>query len=88
MRAARRPIVGADRVARFVCGLAHQLGAGASIDVRLVNAQPAAVLAVHGAVMAVVSCDVRAGAIHAIQMQVNPAKLTAVTAASPAPSRL
>lgn len=67
--AARRPVVGADAVARFLVGLVHQ---GADLNVRMrrvvVNGQPGAVIEADGHAPAVMSVAISEGRITSIEM--------------------
>lgn len=76
--AARRPIRGADRVARFLVGVIAGVPAGSALERRSVNGHPGAVVAVGGRVIAVVGLDVLGDAVVGVRLVVNPAKLGAV----------
>ncbi|MEU4113164.1 RNA polymerase sigma-70 factor [Kitasatospora sp. NPDC028055] len=81
IRAALRPVTGADNVARFLLGVLRQLGEAAAVRPVLVNGQPGVLINVHGAVDSVSVLDFTEGpdgeplvsSIHAIR---NPDKLT------------
>jgi len=77
--AARKPIHGADRVARFVTGVLRK-GAAKAMDVRLmrVNGADGLVAYVGGQARFVVSLDVGDGLIRALRIVVNPDKLRAI----------
>ena len=85
-RSARRPVLGGDRVARFLDGLARQMPAGTSLEVRSVNGAPAAVLLTAGVATVVMSCEIRNGVVLAVSIVVDPEKLGHVTPAVAAPS--
>jgi RNA polymerase sigma-70 factor (ECF subfamily) len=82
--AARRPVVGADKVARFLVGLGEKAGAEILADTVLVNGAAGAVLGLlpPGAkvvIAGVISLDVSFdGLITAIDFVANPWKLTRV----------
>lgn len=81
VRAARRPVVGAERVGRFITNLAGRDElAGLDLEPRFVNHAPGAVLAIDGAVVAVVAVDVDGGRISALRIMSNPEKLSAFSA--------
>ena len=81
--AARRPVAGADRVARFLCGLAARYTTGLAVDVEQVNGALAVVARREGQVVQVVTFDVAFDAafhavdarVRSIQIVSNPAKL-------------
>lgn len=77
--AARRPVVGADRMARFMVGIASSLPADAAMAVEEVNGQPCLVVR-HGDVPAsLLTVDVAGDQISAVQIVVAPAKLRALS---------
>lgn len=79
--AARRPVVGADNVARFLLGIARK-SAGVEVEVqpRTVNGAPGLVLTSPATgVFGVVGIAVDAGLITALDLVVNPQKLTHLT---------
>jgi RNA polymerase sigma-70 factor (ECF subfamily) len=73
--AARNPIIGADRVARWVLGVGAKSPTPVSIQMGTVNGRPGLLLYRDGTLLGVGSFDVRAGQIQAIYLQVNPEKL-------------
>lgn len=73
--AARRPIIGADKVARFWLGLTRQAPEDATVQFTQANGQPALFLIVNGRSYAVVVFDVQNGRIQNIYTVVNPQKL-------------
>jgi len=78
-RAARRPVVGADRVARLVINLTHrdlELGAMRVIEL---NGRPALVTDLAGGPM-VVQVDQRDGLVTAVWIMMNPEKLHGIDA--------
>jgi RNA polymerase sigma-70 factor (ECF subfamily) len=78
-RAARRPVVGSQRVARFLLNLAHRLS-DAVAELRSVNGESVVVFHLGGDDLVVFGADVRDGRVVAIHAQRNPAKLTHVDA--------
>lgn len=73
-RAARRPVVGAPKVARFMVNLARKVGS-ASFDPATVNGEEVVIVHLDDGDM-VVCGDVHDGRVVAIQVQRNPTKLT------------
>ena len=73
-RAARRPVVGAARVARFLLNLAHRMS-DATFEMRSVNGESMVVFDLDGDDRIVFGADVRDGRVLAIHAQRNPAKL-------------
>ena len=75
--AARRPIVGADKVARFLTGIAAKGLAIPGLDVRLteVNGRPGVAAWVDGEPFMAVSPVIGDGAVDQVLIVVNPAKL-------------
>ncbi|MQS13481.1 RNA polymerase sigma-70 factor [Streptomyces kaniharaensis] len=85
VRAALRPITGADKVARFILGVLSQLGEGADARPALVNGQPGLLVTVDGAVDSVMAFDFVEGSdggprIAAMRSIRNPHKLSHVAA--------
>jgi RNA polymerase sigma-70 factor (ECF subfamily) len=80
--AARRPIVGANDVARFLVGIAlmefEASGGDMTADGTLVNGAPGAVIRVHGLPSAVMAFDVLDGQVVGVRIVRNPEKLTRV----------
>jgi RNA polymerase sigma-70 factor (ECF subfamily) len=75
--AAMRPIAGAERIARFLLGLARQgfVEPNLSFDVREVNGWPALVACTAASVVAVINIETDGQRIVAIRNLVNPEKL-------------
>jgi RNA polymerase sigma-70 factor (ECF subfamily) len=82
--AARNPIRGADRVARWFFGVTAKAPAGFAVEPGEVNGLPGLVMRVGGAIYGVMSIDVRDGRIQNVYIQINPAKLHAPTESSDA----
>ncbi len=78
VQAARRPIVGADKVGRFMVGVHKRAPEDAHAYLANVNGQPALVVTSAGKPFAVVALDVEDGRISAMHFIVNPEKLLAV----------
>ena len=74
--AARRPVVGADRVARFLVGIAGRAPSDASMEERELNGLPCLVVRASGAVTQVFSFDVDADRVRGLQVVSNPGKLS------------
>ena len=91
--AAKRPIVGREKVARLYLGLAQRGGVGARIQLRVLNGLPAAVLELPGAAAgwarrAVLQCRVDDhGRIEEICTVLASAKLIAVAPVSSSEDR-
>ncbi len=75
--AARRPVVGPDRIARFVTNLVKRLPAEVSVHPATVNGSPGVVGRIDGRAWLVQSIDVVDGLIVRIHYMVNPDKLVA-----------
>ena len=73
--AARRPIVGVERVSRFLVGVAGHVGGGTTTEPVWVNGEPGLVLRFGPAVVATVAFEVDDGRIERIYIVVNPSKL-------------
>ncbi|MFJ3214621.1 RNA polymerase sigma-70 factor [Kitasatospora sp. NPDC086801] len=84
VRAALRPVTGADNVARFLLGVLDQLGEGVGVRPVLVNGQPGLLLTQGGAIDAVSVFDFVEGPdgrprIAELRTVRNPSKLTHLT---------
>ncbi|MFD0309202.1 RNA polymerase sigma factor SigJ [Streptomyces sp. NPDC127119] len=82
VRAALRPVVGADKVARFLLGLLRK-DPGLDAVEDDVNGSPGVVVRIAGTTVAVVGVGVRAGRVRDLWLVVNPDKLHAWTDAGP-----
>jgi RNA polymerase sigma-70 factor (TIGR02957 family) len=80
-KAARFPLIGANRVARFVTAVASWFWTGVEVDWAQQNGQAAAVLSRDGIVFAVITVGASARGIDQLMWMMNPAKFTAVSAA-------
>ena len=78
--AARNPIAGAERIARWSIGVMEKATWDVSFEVATVNGLPGVVMRANGAVYGVISIDVRDGKIQNVYIQINPAKLRAPAA--------
>jgi RNA polymerase sigma-70 factor, ECF subfamily len=78
VHAARRPVVGADRVTRLLVNLAKRMPEGLAIEPVAINGEAGFVGRVGGAPVMVVNVEERAGLISAVRIMVNPDKLRAV----------
>jgi RNA polymerase sigma-70 factor (ECF subfamily) len=74
-RAARRPVVGADRIVRFLTNLARRSYEHAEVTPVTVNGDPGLVVKLGGAVDLVASFEVNNERVEAIWMVRNPDKL-------------
>jgi len=80
VRAARRPVVGADRVARFLINLTRRHAGRITARAASVNGEPGTVVSLDGAVDLVTAFEVADGRVVAIRMVRNPDKLVHVDA--------
>ncbi|MFE9424600.1 RNA polymerase sigma-70 factor [Kitasatospora sp. NPDC006697] len=87
VRAALRPVRGADKVARWALGvLAKPEMAGATAEFAWVNGEEALLFrTAEGSVLAAVAYAVRDGLIQEMWTQLNPAKLSGLAAGEPYP---
>ncbi|MFC5268769.1 RNA polymerase sigma-70 factor [Kribbella qitaiheensis] len=79
--AARFPLVGATRVAKFVTAIARWFWVGADLEWTQQNGQAAVVLSRDGEVFAVITVDGSAAGIDQVLWMMNPAKFTAIATA-------
>jgi RNA polymerase sigma-70 factor (TIGR02957 family) len=79
VRSALRPILGADRVARFLIGIGAKVPAGVALEVQEVNGQLCLVAREKGAVAHVLSFAADGDRIRSIEIVANPAKLSALS---------
>lgn len=79
--AARNPVVGPDRVARFILGAVKKTPEGAVRGVSLINGQPAIVTYVNGLPYSVLAFEVAEGRIRRIFNILNPDKLKGIAPA-------
>ena len=76
--AARRPITGRDKVARFFCNIASRLPSTGEVQTCVVNGRPGMVVVVDGAPFMVMALEFRDGLVSATLAVLNPDKLTGV----------
>jgi len=78
--ASPHPILGAERIARFVVGLQHRLQSdGATIEQVDVNGETGLLVRVDGRILAIMAIDSDGERIHAVYAVVNPDKLPAIS---------
>lgn len=82
VRASRFPVVGADRVARYVRAFADRFWDGVDVEWASVNGQAAALLRRDGEIFTVLTIDVSDQGIGRVLWQMNPAKITALSGAA------
>jgi RNA polymerase sigma-70 factor (ECF subfamily) len=82
-RAARRPVVGADRVARFFVNLGRRYGPHASFAMATINSCPGLIVTMDGGVEMAAAFDVVDGQISSIWAVRNPDKLAHLVEAVP-----
>lgn len=78
--AARKPIHGADAVARFALGLAKRAPAGVAQRWTVINDRPGVIVYVDGAPFLAISIEVHEGRIESFWAVLNPDKLAALPA--------
>lgn len=78
VHAARRPVVGIDRVSRFLVNVTGRLTGDVAVDVREVNGEPGLVVSRGGDVTMVMAFEVDGGRIGALRLLLNPDKLRRV----------
>jgi len=79
--AARRPVIGADNVGRWLLGVVGKLDArSVSIDIVTVNGEPALLASVGGQVAGSVQFDIEGDRITGIRFVLNPDKLNGLRA--------
>jgi RNA polymerase sigma-70 factor (ECF subfamily) len=76
--AARRPVRGADRVARLFLNLSARVTADVEVDVRTINGQPGIVFRLGDHVLLANTVEVVDGQVAAVYSIVNPDKLAAI----------
>jgi RNA polymerase sigma-70 factor (ECF subfamily) len=79
-RAARNPIYGAHKAARFLIGTAQGLPASARVSVTRLNGQPGALITRSGRVTTAIVLDIRSHQVTGVRIVVNPDKLTRLRA--------
>lgn len=77
--AARRPIFGADRVARFMTGIRVGLGLTRPLASREINGRPAVLVSHYSGALGLLTIDASAEGIDRVMIVLNPAKLAAIT---------
>lgn len=75
-KAARKPVFGADRVARLCLGLGRKGGPEVTMAIEAINGWPAAILRVGEQVVGSLSIETDGAQIFALHVVVNPDKLT------------
>ncbi|NEW47933.1 hypothetical protein [Nocardia cyriacigeorgica] len=75
-RAAQRPVIGVDKVVRYILSGIDKLGVALTCEPTTVNGHPALLMCVDGAVEGVMAFAVTAGRITGIYFVLNPQKLT------------
>ncbi|WP_147945031.1 RNA polymerase sigma-70 factor [Microbispora hainanensis] len=82
VRAARFPVVGAFRVAKFIRAFASRFWAGVEVEWADVNGQPAALLRHDGELFTVLTVNASEEGIDQVLWLMNPAKIAPLSAAS------
>jgi RNA polymerase sigma-70 factor (ECF subfamily) len=83
VRAARRPIVGPDKIARFIKGIEGGVPAGTESRVVDVNGAPGVLMEVDGKPYCVISIDAAEDRLQSIYVVLNPQKLSAARVSNP-----
>jgi RNA polymerase sigma-70 factor, ECF subfamily len=78
VNAARKPVVGREKVALFLTNIVRLAPAGTSFRIEAINGEPGIVTLIDGAVRNVVTFDFADSAIRAVYIVVNPDKLETV----------
>jgi RNA polymerase sigma-70 factor, ECF subfamily len=78
IRAARRPVVGAPRVARFLVNLAHRFPERLAVRPAIINGDNGVIVSVGGEVDLVTAFEVHGGQVTTVRMMRNPEKLAHV----------
>lgn len=86
VRAARTPVVGRDRVAKFVAAFSSHFWTGVTLKLLQSNGQPSMLLSRDDAPITVVSIDSSAEGIGQILWLMRPSKLAALASANRSPS--
>jgi RNA polymerase sigma-70 factor (ECF subfamily) len=73
--AARKPVLGRQRVAAFVSGLVHKFGVGAVIEPAIANGQPGFIAWRDGAPDAFLTVDIAPEGVRRVLLVRNPEKL-------------
>jgi RNA polymerase sigma-70 factor, ECF subfamily len=79
VNAARKPVVGREKVARFLTGIARLAPVGTEYRIEAINGQPGIVTVIDGAVVNVVTFAFAETGIRTVYIVVNPDKLRAVS---------
>jgi RNA polymerase sigma-70 factor, ECF subfamily len=77
--AARRPVRGAERVARLLVNITRRLPAGVELRMPAVNGEPGIVLSFAGRPFMVMALEIHDGRVQALRSVLNPRKLGHVT---------
>jgi RNA polymerase sigma-70 factor (ECF subfamily) len=87
VRAARRPVVGADRVARFLLGVVARAESGDAVELRRMNGVPGiAITDARGRVTGLISFTVAEGRVSRIDMLRAPEKVAGATGTGRSPA--
>jgi hypothetical protein len=81
--AARRPVVGRSRVARYLVGTFGRRGQGAVVSLAELNGEPAVLGWVGVRLLGVLVLDIADGQVRAVRTVANPEKLRFVRARPP-----
>lgn len=73
--AARRPVTGRDRVARYICGLLSRYGAGMQVRLAEINGQPGLLGLADGALAGALALELDGDTITALRIVASPDKL-------------
>ncbi|TMR10866.1 RNA polymerase sigma-70 factor [Nonomuraea turkmeniaca] len=88
VRASRFPVVGAARVAKYLRAFADRFWAGVDVEWASTNGQTSALLSRDGQVFTILTVNASAEGIDQVLWMMNPAKITAVSAAPGPPQAM
>jgi RNA polymerase sigma-70 factor, ECF subfamily len=76
--AARKPIHGRDKVARFIMGLLKHAPPGIEVEVKVINGKPGIITRYEGKAVSVLNFEVDGGVIREMRAVANPDKLVGI----------
>ena len=76
--AARRPVVGADKVTRFLIGIGTRIPDGTTIEVEEINGTECVVVRTHGRPAQVLAFEAEQERLRSMQIVANPEKLSRI----------
>ncbi|MCB0980708.1 MAG: RNA polymerase sigma-70 factor [Acidimicrobiaceae bacterium] len=82
VHAARRPVVGAERVSRFLANVTRRIPPGVTVEVQQVNGEPGLLFRRGGRPSMVMAFEIDGERIAAVRLVLNPAKLQRIGAST------